>query len=296
MVIRDLCKCATCGQAHTLRISVGHNPYQEHTFHCGGCGEEIVVGMNVDRQKMAVAIKYVSNCEPGTEEGLVINLHPRFTIPEDHLHQDGIFPWLSYDMEIHRIQTEMHSEPPKFSSFEEWQEFTRSIQSALAGWQIIRKAWSLTQNGREDLAKTHLMNYKDHTFEDPHELNYVLFHFCWNLTKPKKFRIYMEANELAADISHKFVPEFFRFRRYYLTDLYNEHFQRYFDVFSEYFQDLSEFNQTLMFSQYGLPLPQESQASSRGFKRTKMFYGNAFEALTSNFTVLACLNNIRSGS
>jgi hypothetical protein len=295
MVVRDLCKCATCEQAHTLRISVGHNPYQEHTFHCGECGEEIVVGMNVDLQKMAVAVKYVSNCEPGTEEGLVINLHPRFTIPEDQLHQDGVFPWLSYDMQIHRVQTEISSEPPKFSSFEEWQEFARSIQSTLAGWQIIRKAWSLTQNGREDLVKTHLIKYKDGTFEDPYELNYVLFHFYWNLTKPKKFRVYMEANELAADISRRFTPEFSRFRCYYLTNLHSGHFRRYFDVFSEYFQDFSEFNQTLMFLQYDLPLPHESQASSRGFKRTKMFYGNAFETLTSNLIVLACLNNIRNG-
>jgi hypothetical protein len=50
-----------------------------------------------------------------------------------------------------------------------------------------------------------------------------------------------------------------------------------------------------MFSQYGLPLPEESQASSQGFKRTKMFYGNAFEVLTSHFTILACLNNVRNG-
>jgi len=57
----------------------------------------------------------------------------------------------------------------------------------------------------------------------------------------------------------------------------------------------SEFNQTLMFVQYGLPLPEESQASSKGFNKIKMFYGNAFEILTSNFTVLACLNNILNG-
>jgi hypothetical protein len=107
--------------------------------------------------------------------------------------------------------------------------------------------------------------------------------------------MYLDANILAAEVSHEFLPEYHRFKDYYLSSLYSEHLERYFDIFSEYFQDYSEFNQTLMYAQYGLPLPPKAQASSRGFKRTKMFYGNAFEALTSNFTVLACLNNILNG-
>jgi hypothetical protein len=36
-------------------------------------------------------------------------------------------------------------------------------------------------------------------------------------------------------------------------------------------------------------------ASSYGFHRTKMFYGNAYENYTSNISILACLNNIIAG-
>jgi hypothetical protein len=295
LVVRQQCKCSTCGQAHTLRISVGYNLYQEHTFCCVGCNEAIVVGMKVNLQDMSFPLEYISNCHPGTEEGQVINLHPHFTIPEDQLHKDKAFPWLVDNLKVHQVQMAISSERPEFSSLEEKLEYIRSIQSRPVGWKIISKAWSLIQNERDDLAQNYLIQYKDSTFDGPQELNHILFHFCWDLTKPKNWVMYLGANILAAEISHKFLPQYHRFKDYYLTNLCREHLHRYFDIFSEYFQCYSEFNQTFMFAQYGLPLPEESQASSRGFKRTKMFYGNAFEVLTSNFTVLACLNNILSG-
>src|SRR6185312_9004359 len=46
---------------------------------------------------------------------------------------------------------------------------------------------------------------------------------------------------------------------------------------------------------YDLEFESREKAASRTFRQVKMFYGNAYEALTSNFAVLACLNNIGSG-
>ena len=42
-------------------------------------------------------------------------------------------------------------------------------------------------------------------------------------------------------------------------------------------------------------LPKDYIASSNNFKQTKMFFGNAYEHLTSNLAILACYNNIASG-
>jgi hypothetical protein len=93
VVVRQFCKCSTCGQAHTLRISVGYNPYQEHTFYCAGCNEAIVIGMKVNLQDMSsFPMEYINNCQASTEEGQIINLHPHFAIPEDQLHTDRAFP------------------------------------------------------------------------------------------------------------------------------------------------------------------------------------------------------------
>ena len=35
--------------------------------------------------------------------------------------------------------------------------------------------------------------------------------------------------------------------------------------------------------------------SSNGFEQIKLYYGDAYEALTSNMTIIACLNNIMDG-
>jgi hypothetical protein len=51
--------------------------------------------MKVDLQDMSLSpMEYISNCQAGTEEGEIVNLHPHFTIPEDQLHKDRVFPWL----------------------------------------------------------------------------------------------------------------------------------------------------------------------------------------------------------
>jgi hypothetical protein len=149
-------------------------------------------------------------------------------------------------MAVHEAQMAISSKRPNFSSFEEQREYIRSIQSKPVGWQIISKAWSLMQNGRDDLAQNFLIQYKDPTYDGPSKLNHILFHFCWDLTKPKYWLMYKAARDLKAEISYRFLSEYHRFLDYYLSNLYSENLQRYFDIFSEYFQEFSEFNQTLM--------------------------------------------------
>src|SRR6266496_4027202 len=94
MVLRYFCKCKTCGRPHTLRISLGHNPSQDHTFRCGGCGEDMVVHLILKPETASCDITCLANCEAGEEEGLVVNLHPDFPIPAELRHQDQVFPWM----------------------------------------------------------------------------------------------------------------------------------------------------------------------------------------------------------
>ena len=241
--------------------------------------------MQLIPKEASVNVECVSNCKSGQDEGLVVNLHPHFTIPADQLHQDQAFPWLKHTLKLVEEQTKIPSDFLKFNNLEEMREFALDIQSISDGWRKIKKAWSLTQNRRSDLAWPYLESYQDHGFDGPHELNHILFDFCGKLLMPRKASILSEANTFVVEVLNNFHSEYVRFREYYLAELHDEHMQRYFDIFSEYFRDFSEFNQTLLFSQYTWPLPKEAQASSSSFKRTRMFYGNAFEVLTSNFTL-----------
>lgn len=295
MVVRCYFKCETCGAAHTLRISVGHNTYQEHTFACGKCGEQMTVGMNVDQVNASVKVEPRINCQYGDEEGLIVNLHPEFTVPDDQLHADKVFPWLDHTRTLVSQQMKMLGGTSGFASLEEAQEFARQNKSPLDGWATIKKAWSLINNGRPEIAKLHLEKYNDLGFDSPHELNYVLYHFCAKTLGPAQHAIFTDAVELTAEISRKCPDEFQVFKQFYLTHWYTDHLHRYYDVMCDYFRDFTEFSQTLLFARYGVPLRDGEKATSSAFKRTKMFYGDAFEALTTNIAVLACLNNINRG-
>ncbi len=295
MVIRYFCRCVTCGAAHTLRISVGHNPYQEHTFSCGECGEDMAVGMIIDIENVTTTVEPKNNCEEGQEEGIVVNLHPEFTVPADQVHTDRVFPWMEHTRDIFTEQVKKYGLDSGLKSLQEAKESAMEIQSPLEGWAIIKKSWSLMNNGRIDLAKIHLAKYKDHYFDAPAELNHVLYHFCGKMLGSAGITIFENAAEYIGQLSKMNPSEFQKFRSYYRDNWHSDHLYRFFEVISDYFRDFTEFSQTLLFVQYNLPLRQGDKATSSAFKRTKMFYGNAFEALTSNMVVLACLNNIDQG-
>lgn len=295
MVIRYLCRCLTCGHAHTLRIAMGFSPVQRHSFSCGGCGEEMSIEVTQKPEIANADIRCVSNCEENDEEGLIINLHPDYLIPEDQLHVDMAFPWLEQVLNVAERQMELGATMPKFSSFDEFRHFALEIQTIQERWDIIKKVWSLSRNSQHDLARTILENYK---FEDTSTLptlQEALFHFCGMFLNRGLLPLFTDVAEFVSDSRKKTPEEFRRFKRVHNNDWFSGHLDNYFDIFSEYFREFGEYSQALLVCQYGLPIPENAVATSTSFARTKMFYGNAFEVLTSHFVVLACLNNISHG-
>ncbi len=63
----------------------------------------------------------------------------------------------------------------------------------------------------------------------------------------------------------------------------------------EYFSCFTDFSQTFTHAQLNIELPPSYEASSSAFSKTKLFYGNAYENLTTNVATLACINNISAG-
>ncbi len=279
---------------------MGHEATQSHTFNCSSCKEpltiEVVVGESKSATEMPpIEINCVDNCEDSDEEGMIINLHADYTIPEDQLHVDQAFPWLDQLRQIVKIQAEEGAEKPDLDNIEELHEFKKQIATAFENWPVIKKSWSLTLNGRDDLAEKLLPNYNGYKFDGPFQFKHVLYDFLVTLLVPKKIKIFKEAVDITFDTSRRFEHEYSRFRQYYSEEIVNESLPRYFEIFKEYFNAYTEFNQTLNYSRYGLEFPEDAQASSALYSKTKMFYGNAFEGITSNYVTLACLNNVKQG-
>ncbi len=121
MIIRHFIKCGTCGHPHTLRIQVGHEPYQEHTFKCFECEEDIVVGMDCQPATASVHVREIQNCEHGFDEGTIINLSSDFPIPIADRNRDRVFPSMFHTHAFGAIHDAMGIDKnvPKFSSFDE---------------------------------------------------------------------------------------------------------------------------------------------------------------------------------
>lgn len=159
----------------------------------------------------------------------------------------------------------------------------------------MKKGWSLTSKGKLELAAKTLEHYRKEQFKDPSELQYVLFDFCCQMLMPQKYHLFEDAAEHCEKTGKIHVAEFQNFRSFFKPGVAAENLDRYFETFKEFFSCFSDFSQTLTHIQYGIALPDDFGASSYAFSKTKLFYGNAFETLTSNVAVLACLNNIGEG-
>ena len=293
MIERHYLKCKTCGQPITLRIGIGRNNEQNHTFQCPNCSEDIMLKLKIDYKKISTELIMLENCERGNEEGVIVNLNPDFAISKDRLNEDCIFPFIDYFSENRKDQDSDFKAPNKKIQG----EIQRSL-FLLEEWEYLKRAWSLKLSDKNKLAET-IMNKNSEKFGYDDGLGNVndwIFRFSYRILSPKKISLFHDAAEyIKNDITLKYRTELKKFKEYYVENFYGEHLERYFVAYSEFFSYYSEYSQLFTYMKLNANLPGNYIVSSNGFKQTKMFFGNAYEHLTSNFTVLACYNNIANG-
>lgn len=299
MIVRDMIRCKTCDHVSTVRISVGHDNYQRHDFACVSCEEPIGLGMYVDFKKVSTKLDFCENCEQADEEGTIVNLNPHFLMSETDQGQDQNFSWMSqshYIMGNSSIPPILVPRPHlKGIKFRDTYEELGGIYCTSELWSTIKKGWSLTNNHKQALAQKVLKKYKPSHFKGPFTLHAVLNDFLYCQTLPRAYVYFDRAKECLEVANFEYSEELKRFAKYYRDNLRTTHQERYFDIFSSFFENFSEFDQAILYVKNCVPVIEGYIASSHGFNKTKMFYGNAFEAFTSNIVVLACLNNILEG-
>jgi len=251
--------------------------------------------MNCDIRTASTKVVTVENCANGGIEGTIMNLSPEFPIPKDQLHQDFIFPWMQHADRIREAQAGFNIPDLSFSSLDEAVKFSERNPVLSVLWATVKSGWSLTHSGRYKIAESKLQSYKPTGYAGPPIWNYVLFDFCYRLLNPGCKQLFEVAATLILEVKNTNPSEYERFISYYKAELYEENVERYFDIFKEYFKGYSDYSQTLFFIQHNITFDSNYCVTSRSFSSTKLFYGNAFEGLTSNLVVLACLNNIYCG-
>lgn len=297
MVFRYSIECDTCSTPHTLRISVGHNAWQDHTFMCTNCSENIEVGMAVDYDTISVDIQCLNNCTQTQNEGCIVNLNSEFIISEDQIHKDGVFPWMN---EIHK-NLDLSEHVAKSSELNGLKFHDAFLtlggnQQLTDDWRALKKAWSLEKNGQKSISKKIIHDFfLDKNIERDPSLIEWQFGFSQTFISSEYNKDFVILNDFCKKIYEQYPMEFERFKQFYNTNLRKDHFYRYLELYSDYFKNFSEYSQALLYVKNKKDIPERFKAVSINFKKTKMFYGDAYEIFTSNIVVLACMNNIASG-
>ncbi|RWU13126.1 hypothetical protein [Xanthomonas phaseoli] len=82
---------------------------------------------------------------------------------------------------------------------------------------------------------------------------------------------------------------------YLAGGVHQDNLERAHNTLKEYFSSYTDFSQLLTFAKHGVDVSDDYEASSVAFSRTKLFYGNAYENVTTNIATLALVNNINAG-
>jgi hypothetical protein len=297
MIIRSSFRCATCDQVHTLRIGMGQEPRQTHRFPCMKCGEDMVVALNVDFQKIAHWTEAIENAEPATEEpgAPIINVEANFTLPQEERHKDLAFPRLTQLMAMTDI-AEKHGSLISVADIPEGMFGQRPYRRAdyAEEWRLLKKAWSLHRRGQDHLAQKKIATASDLLYKsDPlHDLLDWLWRFVLFIGQPNYEAPFRDALEVIRPLMR--TSGFMEFAAYY-NNMAENRGERHFELMKEYFEGYDDFGQVHFHVVKGMDVPDANVVSSIDFDATRMFYGNAFEAFASSVDILAYLNNLKAG-
>lgn len=306
MINRFQTRCLVCGHFNTLRITLGVDAIQEHSFKCMGCGEPNKVRLNIDFEKRreipqlkefgismpSVKFTCLENCDTCDEEGTITNLDPTFLMPEEMLHQDKIFPWMA--------------EFPKFLNTIDPIAFSQKnsdIINAIGGQRNLRdtldtlvKAYRLHNRGQSNLSNQQLEKIKGLMgMPEPPLLMQAIFLTAATFLGPSRQDEVMSLIQEIRRIKNSNEAEFQRFRSEYYRERFDDLIERQIEIISEYLSGYDQFIQTWLYASLAKQIDSPYIASSKDLQKIKMFYGNVFEELSAGLFLPACLNNISCG-
>jgi len=292
VVVSEYLKCTICEQDYRLRVGVGFDEYQKHYFDCKECEQPITFALRAIAPNAHV--ETIDNCLKtfAPIDEIVINFHPNCAFDETDLHAPLAFPSLTYQQ---MISPYMRLNPGKIQDIST--QF--DIPNAPGLWNKLKSILSLEAKGNSDKAlKKVIKGYQlqrskskpDFKLATSYEL---LFDFLDGVFYPRVNDTFDHVKQLIDSLhADSKLDDFYSF---YNANLRVENLNRYLSVLSDYFKFRDHFGQLAFHARVYDDNVDDRVVSSKDFEQIKLYYGQVYEALTSNFTVLACINNLSSG-
>ncbi|HEY2382990.1 MAG TPA: hypothetical protein VGK48_17575 [Terriglobia bacterium] len=315
MINRFCTRCTTCGHNNTLRITLGAEQRQEHTFSCSGCGIGTKVALEIDfNERIPLALpdganlseqikpmfsqpkvifQASDNCAVCDHEGTVTNLDPNFLVPENLLHADGGFSWMQEIERIGMIEEQENLKPkPHIHDIIQGVGGVRELKRAITA---LAKSWTLQRVGKSEL--------RDKVIEEfrlwaniPVQMTLNQFAIiCASLFLGRARQD--EIDNMVSEVCKckNADPSEYQKLQIRLRTNFNEVLDRQIGVLEEYAKAYDQLSQTFIYAIRNTPIDGNVVASSKDVRAVRMFYGNCFEDLATGFDLPACLNNIKMG-
>ncbi|MEJ6473978.1 hypothetical protein [Pseudoalteromonas piscicida] len=293
MVISQNVECDVCGKIYFTRIGVGHDSYQKHYFDCIDCEQSI--GVAVRANPPSAHIEALENCTLGgfDDSKTIINLHANYCFPANKYHEAGYF------ISIHegqRLFKYVRKVPGKFQGIDT--QF--DIPNAKELWKNVARIRKLSSHqDKERLQRKQINAYNlqrskfKHGGCDCTNAEDVFLEFYDSMFYPRVNDISKPVIDLIDNLfSNNKLDEFHYF---YKQNLMNEGEQRYIATISTYFDQRDILGQIAYRARISDDEVEDLVVGSKNFNDIKLYYGEVYEALTSQFTILACLNNLEAG-
>jgi len=287
MISRIYLECAGCAGHIIARVQVGYEESQPHSFACPHCDSLINITLDL-RHPPNVLCDHDVSCsvsyDRSFEDGKIVNLGVGFTISKSMVNEDFFSPALDFFMRLEQLKKK--GDIPQNGKYFQIEGYP----GAGAIWGALGKACRFHRMGKNGLRDKHLKSIPD--MPSSIGIEEVLAIFIKRFVGANGRDDAEKLIDWAAEIQNKNPDEFERFLSEYREGMGVERYKEYIEILTMYFAAYHEFDQTLVFARFKAGVDEDAQATSTGFDKTKMFYGEAFELYGGNLDLLAALNNI----
>lgn len=295
MVVREYINCSTCEKKYILRVGVGLEKNCIHTFDCLACN--VPIAINLCTNPPQAWVQSSENCQIRSSDdtdSIVINLHPSFAFDKAKLHQEQYFVSLEYTAVTAK---HVRLRPGRFQDYATQFE----VPNCKNIWPTVKQLLLLHFNGDPQNVVSKLLNQynsarnkysKYNPAKNPIEAASDFFNDIFYPKIVNNVKLLDLAVEKAKNINS---TELSDLKTYHSTELLIDNFRRYCAIFDAYFKNYDQYRQLLVHARTDLPEFEEKVVGSKNFNEISLFYGQAFETLTSSYTLIACLNNILCG-
>ncbi|MEG4264716.1 hypothetical protein QUA26_00490 [Microcoleus sp. Pol12A4] len=300
-VLRGYAHCEICAENYILRAGVGIEKSQSHTFDCKSCGIPIsvIVRANPPTAHFEPEENVIIDDSEG-ENAVVLNLHPFFAFDSKEIYALMAFPSLLY---CAKIAPYLRVIPEQKTLGIPTQDVALQfdVPNASNLWNTVKNIFLLQervgQNKRVIKAIEHYEKQRQKYFTETKVSNSkdVAFNFFDSLFYPRFEKLLDPAIELIYAIKSDHQQGFAEFCEFYSNHLKAQHSRQYISIFSDYFKIYNQLRQMVVHSRIGDEDVDEKIVGSKSFEAVKLYYGQAYESLTSFFVIFACLNNILVG-